>query len=353
MLGWIFSAFGPITSPKADYFDAEQLDKLKREFLQPMLALYARWCDTIFKNGASDGQKGARPAMTEIAVRAVSRTMLYYALGASVAGFPHGDDNIVRGLRKGAMMRANLLDLTDKDFPTNTIVGFPDARVRDVAPDELLKLIGGPAVEIQANNKKYPVWDPNMKRGKLQKTLAEQQRKLADDSKPLKKEQDFAELQKLLGQDREAIKATQKLLAEIDKWEGAAKDSERLKALKVEMPVPERKKLLEQQKSNLDDHTRAGAGLTDKNAKAANQALIKQDQEAIQKTQNGLKEIERLEVSAKQPQVPFTGWRDVYYFANRWLYMEALAAVVSFKGAGFGNCAETYPLLMLCNNAYK
>jgi hypothetical protein len=351
-------------SANIDYFQASHLDTLKHDFLEPLLDLYAQWCNTIWLNKSDastrtyNPQIDTLPAMTEIVVRAVSRSTIYFALGASISGFPNDDAALVRKRRKDMMISAKLLNLTKEDFQANKLMGFPYPKILAVAPDELLKLIGGPKIEIEANNKKYTIWNKYMTRPGLKEALKQQQAKLASDQ-PIKILTDVKELkasQERIKKDQEAIALSEGFLAEIERWKKAHKD---LKEADIELPKlrnkmsdQDRQKLLTQQEAKLEADRPKGV-LKDTKALEEWQKLLKQHQDEITKTKDELARIAKWEYVSKQPHFPFRDWKEFYYFTHKWLNKEALESGAKFGGAAFGDCAETYPLLMLAGDAYK
>jgi hypothetical protein len=284
ILGWVLSAFGPITSspPNAtptpapssvpaqpslaptDYFQSARLNELKRDFLQPLLVLYARWCQTIWSKGPSPKQKDALPTTTELVVRATSRSTIYFALGSSVAGFPHGEASKISSGRKVRMTEAKITFFNTREgsFP-HFLLSF--------SPRQLLDLItnGSSTVNVSltsngiASVQTMNIWNQAMTKSKLSK----------------------------------------KDVAEVEGWE-----------------------------------------LFWLQSKGAN--ATKDDQAKIAKYSK----------TTKPTPLSFSGWRDVYNFANRWLDGNTLKAIVDkdvVSGSAYGTCAESYPLLMLTGDAYK
>jgi hypothetical protein len=73
-------------------------------------------------------------------------------------------------------------------------------------------------------------------------------------------------------------------------------------------------------------------------------------------TKDDQAKIAKYSKTTKPTPLSFSGWRDVYNFANRWLDGNTLKAIMDkdvVSGSAYGTCAESYPLLMLTGDAYK
>lgn len=293
VLGWVLSSFGPVSSTAKGqgFAEARTIATARETFLLPMLALYGSWCHTLGTRGGTFKGKKKYPSVVEIAVRLVPPTHLYFALGASVAGMDISGKASMSDERKKMMESANLLTLQAKDTMSQQTGKSFSAEVLKWSPNQILKLLQGePAVTDPQTKRKCDVWDPK-------KTV----------------------------QGTEEAKRVAKM-----EWERANAEF-----------VNGARKVLKNDKSY-------GNVLQLKARVAEKEEAIK---EALA-TSDALAQL--VKPLAKNNQHVFKGWRDLYEFADMWLNPELLANLdlVPRNATKFGNCAETYPLLILGHKDY-
>lgn len=118
ILGYVISCLGPLN---ADVRQAAALKTAKETFLLPLAVLYAKWCVNI---AAECGVIAQSPSCVELAVRATSWTKVYFALGASVAGFEGGSTSL-----KSAIVQNRRDMLVNKQFLTKADLPSPPQRI--------------------------------------------------------------------------------------------------------------------------------------------------------------------------------------------------------------------------------
>lgn len=269
VLGWVFSALGPVTTglgvSKSGFLDAGEVKLAKDEFLIPLLTLYAKWCHTIADVAITTSKKKFNPCpnTVEIAVRAVSRTQIYFSLGASVAGLPDNEKAAVIEQRKTEMETAKLLEVAPA--PANPGADRPaiSANALKWSPDQLFRLLTGKETTKSYGGQNLAVWNPAYIKPELERLNAELEK-----LKTVKNEKEYASALKRRNELTDVLKVPTRL-GKIAKWQ-------------------------------------------------------------------------------KDGKTEFNGWRELYYFADFWLNPALLAVPAAGTGGiKYGNCAETYPFLMI------